>query len=169
MTYLRLDDHIFDPDYELLQDILRTLDHGWDVTAEASKKYSGPDETAFIDRLEYIAGIGLTACQRYIVSTYPYSGNTKQDALLLPPLHPLGPSYVSLINSGANYWKHADEWELEPESRRKTTLALLNTVLKEEEMGFLCSNLLSVLVGDEPHPFSRLQELLLEWRSELIK
>ena len=169
MTYLRLDDRIYDPDYELLEDILRTLDHGWDVTAEASAKCSGPNEAEFIDRLEYIAGIGLTACQRYIASTYPYSGKNRKAAFLLPPMHSPGTSYVSLINAGANYWKHADEWELEPESRRKTTLSTLKTALKEEEMGFLCSNLLCTLVGNDPLPFSRIQKLLIEWRTELLK
>lgn len=165
MTYLQLTD----PDYELLQDIFRTLDHAWNTTWAAAEKYRSPGDEPFMDRIEYIAGIGLAACQQYINSKYPLSEIKRPAAISLPPKHPSGPSYAALVDAGANFWKHSDEWAIEPESKRRRTLEILRTALSEDEMGFLCSNLLCVLVGKESSPFSRLQEKIFEWRSELEK
>lgn len=169
MTILKTNNHISDTYLNLLESFLHTVDSEWDHTVSESKRYP-PDDAMFIDRLDDVAGLGFTVCQRYMVSAYPSFGLSKKDALALPPLHSSGTTIVALINSGANYWKHSDEWRDEKhEYQKDKTVGVLRTALSEAEIGYCCSNLVSALVGNSPQPFSRILKHLMEWRSNLIE
>lgn len=154
---------------EFLESFLSTADTEWNNTVAESQSHP-PEDVMYIDRLNDISGHGFAVCQRYMASAYPSFGLSKAKALALPPLHSSGTPIVALINSGANYWKHSDEWIDEKRNdKREITLKVLRTALSDAELGYCCSNLVSALVGDSPQPFRRILGYLLDWRSHLIK
>lgn len=67
-------------------------------------------------KAENIFGLGFAAAQVYLVSTLGEYNNSsdiflsKDVALSLGPRHHSGITMVNLVNHGANYWKHSDEW-----------------------------------------------------------
>lgn len=169
MTILHTHDQISDTYLEFLESFLSTADTEWDHTETESQRYS-PEDTMYIDRLDDISGLGFTVCQRYMASAYPSFGLSKKEALDLPPLHASGTTIVALINAGANYWKHSDEWRDEKHiDMKEKTLGVLRTALTEAELGYCCSNLVSAIVGNSPQPFRRILKHLMDWRSCMIK
>ena len=168
MTILHINNHITDTYQGLLESFLSTVDSEWDHTATESHKYP-PEDAMYIERLDDISGLGFTVCQRYMASAFPSFGLSKKEALDLPPFHSSGTTVVALINSGANFWKHSDEWiDENHEYKKEKTLGILRTALSEAEIGSCCSNLVSALVGDSPQPFSRILKYIMDWRSHLI-
>lgn len=111
--FLLTDTGISDLDLDLLTPILRFLDSQLKVILTEVAECPNADSFGYFDRLESICGLGLVACQTYMTTTYGQARVAKKTALNLGPRHEAsGHSIVSLINHGANFWKHKEEWLL---------------------------------------------------------
>jgi hypothetical protein len=76
------------------------------------KKYPDPDSCGVFDFAEALAGMGFVACQWFLASTHGWYQVDKLSALKLGPRHSSGITIAEIINHGANYWKHNDEWHV---------------------------------------------------------
>lgn len=92
----------------------------WDVAAPLNAKVQALlacDDAELADMLDYgltieqLLGVALAAAQVYIASVSSYHGVSKERTLDLGPIHAAsGHAIARLVNHGANFWKHADEW-----------------------------------------------------------
>jgi len=159
---------IADFDMKPLCGQLERLDQEWASLHAAMENCPDPDQFGYYDRAEYLAGFAFVACQRYITATYPYAHMKKKDALSLPPTHPTGATFVALIDAAANYWKHFPEWKTRPEAKHVSTVRTIESCGVAVE-GYVCCNILFLLVGVKPSPFSRLLKNLVDWRSSIVR
>lgn len=168
--YLRDKQNVSDADHDLLVDLLHSLDQEWASVCEAARKCPDPDQFGFWDRTEYLAGLGLVACQRYMGCTYPQSGASRIVALSAPPVLACGQSMAALVNAGANFWKHAEErhWS-SPRPLRKDTLQAMTRAGLSVDADYVCMDVLHAITGDAPAPFASLANSLIEWRTYLIE
>jgi hypothetical protein len=167
--YLLSKDEVYDYDLNMLDDLFHTLDKQWSDVMDASIECPDPDQFGLWDRIEYLAGIGLVACQRYLVCTYPQSRLTRTDAFSLPPTYSNGPTIVNLLNAGANYWKHVEErhWSAEP-SLHKRTVDVITSAGLAVDADYLCSDMLDMITGKASKPFAAVSCMLVDWRTRLI-
>lgn len=160
-----------DFDYELLSELLITLDQQWDVVLN---KATVADEwlvDSYLDRAEYLAGLGLVACQRYIGCSYPQFKVTRKKATGFPPLLPSGQAIAGLLDAGANYWKHSEERHYTQPHRKlhdNTLEAIAKAGLSSED-DYVCRDIMELVAGEAPSPFSRIAKVLIEWRTILIQ
>ena len=77
-------------------------------TFNSFEDHPDPDVYGLYDHYETVIGIGAVIVQRFLVSVH--KGN--RETLTIGPIHFGGKSYVQLVNSCANYWKHKDEWNM---------------------------------------------------------
>jgi hypothetical protein len=83
------------------------------------------------------------AAQGYLTSVIAFYGLERRAALAMGPIHSCGIAFSCLINHGANYWKHADEWDYgSPDRRQQAILEALSALGVAED-----SNVLHSLVG----------------------
>jgi hypothetical protein len=68
--YLKFGDEFHDYDQEFLRNLLALLDTQLDERQVSIDLCVDPDQMGLLDGVEYIAGMGFVACQRYIASTY---------------------------------------------------------------------------------------------------
>src|SRR4051812_20574440 len=110
--YFVIDGSIWDPDLDLLSDLVAVLDgHLEAVSAKCQGSFA--DELGCFDRMEHVVGLGFTACQTYLTATYGFIEVPKSTALLVGPRHRSGRSVAEVVNHAANYWKHNEEWTLD--------------------------------------------------------
>ncbi|WP_042955289.1 hypothetical protein [Pseudomonas sp. G5(2012)] len=174
--FLKIDGGYADWDFDFLSGFLEHLDIKLSLIDAAIKKSRDPDSDGLCDQGEYIIGVGFTAVQRYIGSTYKWLGFDKLNALRVPPEVKDGLCFVEIVNAGANYWKHLDEWDIRAVCRRdvdalngnKNAVRTIETIEKITPWAdYTCSNLLAALLGDEPLKLSLLLPKIAEWRSNL--
>jgi hypothetical protein len=162
--YLILDGgEVWDFDLTLMSGVLETLDRQWVSLSDVSVGCPDPDGFGIYDEMEYLAGLGFVVCQRYLSATLCCNGISKEQALNLPPMHASGQSVASIVNAGANCWKHADE----AEPLRPTTSRVIEAVGVKLDF-YPCQHLLLALVGDDNPPFVSLSACLLKWRASVI-
>lgn len=188
--YFETDSDVVDLDISLLEDVLQPLEDALikiNEKIEIAKKESiDLDSSGLLDTGEHIVGLAFTACQKYMSSTFRQSGLKKEAAFKLGGNTTSGVSYVYIINAGANYWKHCDEWETitavsVPDSEMVEIIArdydrlekiakrTINTIQNASSWGdYTCSNLLAAITTTETLSFLPLIPILLEWRNALI-
>jgi hypothetical protein len=160
-----------DFDYELLSEILNTLDQQWNDVLDNVRKADELLVDFYLDRAEYLAGLGLVACQRYIGYSYPQFKTERKKAMRFPPLLPTGQAVAGLLDAGANYWKHAEERHYTQPQRKlhDKTLEVIAKAGLSPEADYVCMDIIELVTGEAPSPFSRIAKKLLEWRDQLIQ
>lgn len=156
---------IFDFDLEFLVDSVEFIDRQL-VRLEREIEYCpDPDGFGLFDRSEQIIGLGFVACQQYITVTRTTIGVPKDEAFNYGPKHKSDSEIVSIINAGANFWKHSSEWN----SGKKGTCTkeILIKVLGDLEQDYVLSNLFHVLLSPLPLRFDQLVPFLVGWRDEI--
>lgn len=161
----------FDYTLPLLNDVVAVLDQQIDVIeAEANESFD-PDQMGIYERWDWIAGMGFTACQTYITETHNWvaaRGSSKHQAMELGPRHSTGLPVAKIVNAAANCWKHSAEWDWsKSDTRRESTVSVLETVLGEPMRGYAIGNVLYKLLDPEPPRFCHLVPLLLAWRRSI--
>jgi hypothetical protein len=109
----------------------------------------------------------LVAAQVYLLSVSQSVGASRRQALSVGPLHASGLAQVDLLNHGANYWKHADEWDYaSPDSRRDRILqAFANIGLPPDDVSLY--GLLVRATGSDRPRLMDLSPILEQWRDAL--
>lgn len=134
---------------------------------------------------EFLAGMSFAVCQKYIAATLGGLNSAdwkveKKAALDIGPIFKSGITFVAAINAGANYWKHSDEWPLHFDSEENladnqspktkphanSTIETIGRLTETTE--YICSNLLSDLIGHEDFKITALACVMVEWRMAVI-
>lgn len=172
--YFKSGKEFCDYDFYLLTEMLEHLDVKVKKINSDISLSADPDTDGLFDKGEYYIGVGFSLIQRYISSTYPKSNIKKSDALELGEKIKSNLSYIKVINAGANYWKHEDEWGLmssitkDVNSLKDAAKNTINTIeLLTPWASYTCSNLLAALVGENEFVLSSLLPYLESWRYEL--
>lgn len=155
-----------DIDLPLLRRIVASLDallHELSLAATAS---DDPDGMGLLDQIESVVGLGFVACQNYM--TTRVERRPKAAALGCGPMH--GPLHLAtIVNAGANYWKHHPEWpydENELTGQPKATADTLRAAgVWQHDYKLTC--LLHELVAPAPLSFEALLPHLRAWRDAL--
>lgn len=143
--------------------------------SSAIAKTIDPEANGLYDYGEYIAGYGFMAFQQYMTSTYPHAkGCTKRNAFDVGPVvKNTSVTYASILNAGANYWKHQEEWGLKNIISRNTDELpdnARNTILLIEKItpwdDYTCVNLLAAMTGGDL-VFSPILSKISEWANNL--
>lgn len=109
--YIKVGKEFADGDFNFLKRYLEILDKELHQIIISIKNSSDPDSDGLCDYGEYIIGQGFLAIQTYLNKTYPYTDLKKGYSLNLRPYFK-SVSYANIINAGANYFKHQDEWDI---------------------------------------------------------
>lgn len=172
--YLKNGSDVWDGDLDFLRDIVELLDVRLDEVQQAADSCFDPDQMGCYDDVEYIAGMGFVACQRYLASTYGALGVSKGLAMQKGPRHAGGETIAQIINAGANFWKHSDEWDLHSRVDRDhaglstiqlETIRIIETVVPWSD--YTCTNLLAALVAPGEPRLKDLRPHLEAWRDAL--
>jgi hypothetical protein len=165
MYLIAHDGTVGDYDLDFLARLLETFDAQLAQVIADAEGCIDPDSFGYIDRLEYLAGVGFTACQQYVTATYSTPKLKPKDArtlaFTLGPKH-YGRSVVQLVNAGANYWKHRDQ------GLHADTVESIAAAGVDAAAAYVSYNLLAAIVGDEESPFERLKAYLVQWRGNFI-
>jgi hypothetical protein len=129
--------------------------------------FSLADSLDYPLRYEHLLGVGLVAAQLYLVGVAEERGAPRRQALSIGPRHASGIALVDLINHGANYWKHADEWDYEaPDARRDRILdAFAKVGMADDDISLY--GLLAQVVGSDQPRLLDLSPILEQWRDAL--
>jgi hypothetical protein len=152
---------MYDPDRELLQELLAVLDGHWRRIDAAIRTSPDADAHGEFDRGEHLVGLGFVACQTYIAATCGRSGFSKPEGLALGDEVAPGITRAALVNHAANYWKH----RLDPgdDARRDRTMLALDAAGIAVHDSYPLSNVLAALAGPCEAPLLRLGDIMVEW------
>lgn len=143
------------------------------VTTSIKQSFD-PDSDGLCDYGEYLIGLGFLSIQVYVSSTWPLSGVNKDNALFKTAPYIDDISFVSVVHSAANYFKHEGEWWDKNISKNamnlaKKTIERIESIV--DEKNYVLSNLLCYLLGDPDElneiKLSKLLPYLIEWRHNL--
>jgi hypothetical protein len=161
-----------DYDLQFLEELCELLDEKLDQLDGLAREHRDPDQMGIFDRIEYIVGLGLVACQNYL--TVVMGDLEKKDrpgCLQLGPMHQNGYSLAEIIHAGANYVKH----HAEPLANAKSIAILekfdvwkTNVSQVGSRFDYPMTSLFFELF-EEPANFSNLLRRLDEWRSAVIE
>jgi len=169
---IEFQDGVLDYELEFLEELLAVMDARIERVSEEATTVPDPDAWGHLDHLDAAAGLGFVACQQYMSAIAGWFGltatkNWKQAALAQGPIHSSGARTVALINAGANYWKHHEEWTLPggQDKLAERTLQTLEATGIRRDQSYLAFSLLAELV--RPPRLSALLSDLIEWREVL--
>ena len=162
------DGTVFDYDLLFLDPLLKAFDTQLRFVTKSIEEQYGLDRTEYLNQLDYLAGVGFTACQQYITAICRATNIAPREARKLPPAYNSDLTVVEVIHAGANYWKHHEEWTPENADKRKETVTMLTKAGADIEGAYICSDLIDSICGTGANPFSRLKQLLVEWRNNAI-
>ena len=91
------------------------------------KNLNDPDGDGLCDFGEHFIGYGFIAIQRYFTSTYPQTNVKKWNALKIEPKITDNLFLAEVLNAGANYSKHEDEWPFIVEVGERESSGLIST------------------------------------------
>jgi hypothetical protein len=172
--YIRTQDGFADGDLANLKRLLQILDQDLSSIQDRIEKSLEPDAEGLFDRAEYLVGVGFSAIQQYLASTYAQFKLSKSEALQLSPSTSEGITFASALNAGANYWKHRDEWGLRAGVTRDTTLLnqpAQQTIKTIEVLtpwdDYTLSNLLASLTRSNALCLTNLVPLVILWRTSV--
>jgi len=158
-----------DYDLQLFEEIVEPIDRRLGtVQALIGRNPEFADMTDAHDVAEHLIGVVLAAAQAYFVTAARYHGISKSQVLPMGPTHPSGHSIARLINHGANFWKHADEWDWDSsDPRREAILSAFRAVGIDHAERVPLSCLLIAVVGDRRARLRDLVPLMDGWRAAL--
>lgn len=120
------------------------------------------------DHIEEVVGLGFAACQRHITSVASLTGTTRRYALKSGPLLACGLTIAEAVDHVANYWKHHDEWDVDPPSKQSDrTREGLMMIGVERDDPYSATEALEILAGGEIPRLSTLVPKLNEWMDSL--
>ncbi len=92
---------------------------------------------------------------------------TRRKALSIGPRHASGIALAELINDGANYWKHAEEWNDDAVDARRDRIlnAFANVGMTDDEISL--DGLLEQVTGSDEPRLLDLSPILEQWRDAL--
>jgi len=169
--FLIIDGDVADWDLDMLAEILAVIDRQLDSILSDWHKSSKTVELPCFERAEHIMGLGFVSCQAYMTATYGFLNMPKSKALAAGPLHRSGQRIVEIVNHGANYWKHREEWHLDRSPTNQNRIGAAFDAV--EAAGFPIgqdyplSGVLTALVEPEPMAFKPLVAMLARWREDL--
>jgi hypothetical protein len=166
-------DEPMDYDLDFVTSLFNAFDNEWVKLKTEADQVPDPDAFGILDDGNYLAGIGFTACQQYFSAVYSGFGLQKGDALNFPPQFNSKVFVAVLLNEGANYWKHHEEWSdvqtKRQEEQKERTLTRIESSGVSRSADYLCMALLGHICGDVDRPFANLIRLLVEWRDSFLK
>jgi hypothetical protein len=156
-----------DIDLGFLRDLVQLLDRHLEQLEREAAVLPDPDGSGVFESADYLVGLGLVACQGYLAATYGFLRIEKQEALKRGPMHCSGYTIAELVNHGANFWKHRDEWTVDPnKAAQERTLAAL-AALGCEGHDYPLTSLLAALVLPTHGRLQALLSHLEAWRDAL--
>jgi hypothetical protein len=108
--FLKVDDEFGDGELAILCELLGMLDKRISEIQSLISRSSDPESDGLCDKGEYFIGVGFAAIQQYLVDTLISTGINKIDAYKLGSAFDKDKTYIELIDSAANWWKHEAEW-----------------------------------------------------------
>lgn len=158
---------LYDYDMMLLEEILDFIDSRIDSLSAQAIEGQEADSWLF-NRMENLTGLGFTACQTYLTSTFSCASVQKGKALLFGPVLSEKLTEVQLINHAANFWKHSEEWSIKGNPGPKQSLIKgLEEIHYDVKSEYPISGCLAELTNGRVR-FKDVTEILLEWRDNLI-
>ena len=172
--YIKAGNEFGDTDFEFMREFLEHLDVKLLEIMDNISLSPDPDSLGLFDKGEYYIGVGFIVAQSYITSTYPKLEIKKKGAMQAGPLLKNGLTFIEALNSGANFWKHSEEWGLDNivtrniESLSKQAQKTIKTIeIVTPWSDYTCSNLLAELVGESEFKLAALLPFMEEWRNDL--
>jgi hypothetical protein len=129
---------------------------------------SDPDSDGLCDRGEYFIGIGFVAIQQHLVETLLFTGINKNEAYKLGAIHSTGVTYISLINSAANWWKHEAEWVNKGEIPKNGNNTFDHVYAAAKTTDYALSNVLASICSSESISLSAVVPYLREWQAAIL-
>ena len=172
--YVKVENEYCDAALEFVREFLEHLDVKFIEIMKKISLSSDPDSDGLLDKGEYYVGVGFAVAQRYITDTYPQLEIKKKDAMKSGPLLKPGLSFIEALNSGANFWKHQEEWGIANivtrniaglSTQAQNTITTIEIVTPWSD--YTCSNLLAELVGESDVKLAALLPPMEEWRNDL--
>ena len=162
---LVVENGLVDSELDRLCELLDLLDQKISQLNSLIRESIDPDSEGLLDRSEYFIGVGFVAIQQYLLDTLMFTGIKKGEAFQLGSLHLLGITYVALINSAANWWKHEAEWAGKNEIPKNGERTFMNIRGVAETIGYELSNVLASICGSECLSLKGVVPWLVEWRN----
>lgn len=160
-----IEDEFVDWNLDILSELLSMLDGKISEINSQILNSSDPDYEGLCNTGEYFIGIGFVAIQRYLVDTLIGTGIDKNKAYILGPKFSSDITYVSLINSAANWWKHEAEWFNKDEIPRNGQRTIEHVTAIAESHEYALSNILASICGSGNISLGALVPYLIEWRN----
>ena len=166
--YIIQEQSIFDPDLDMLTEVLAVFDRHLAAILEGWEDASEADSLGYFDRAEHITGLGFVACQAYLTATYGFANVKKSDALSMGPRHASGQTIAQAINHAANFWKHHDEWHLDKSlAQQDRIMRAFDSIGFPVDLDYPLSGVLTELAVPGPAAFAPLLPKLDQWREEV--
>lgn len=165
--FLVSENDFVDGELWVLRELLDMLDKKLFEIFRLIKESHDPDSDGLCDKGEYFIGIGFVAIQQYLVETILFTGLDKSESYKLGPLHTSGFTYVSLINSCANWWKHEPEWWNNGEIPKNGERSFLHVTNITESPSYQLSNVLASMCTNKEICLNGLVPYLEEWRTKV--
>lgn len=162
---LVIDNGLADTELGSLCELLDLLDQKISQLIPLIRESPNPDSEGLLDRGEYFIGVGFVAMQQYLLNTLLFTDIKKSEAYKLGSLHSSGITYVELINSAANWWKHEAEWVGKREIPSNGERTFMNIRGVAETVGYELSNVLASICGPESLSLKGVIPWLMEWRN----
>lgn len=167
--FLVIGNEFADGELAILCDLFDMIDEKLVEIGRLIKKSKDPESDGLLDRGEYFIGVGFVAIQRYLIETILFTGLEKREAYSLGPTHSSGATYIGLINSCANWWKHEPEWYNNKTVPKNGEQSFINITNIAEHPSYELSNVLSSLCGTNKVSFNSIVPYIKEWRAEVYK
>ena len=153
-----------DYDFDLFAEIAAPLDRRLDEFEEMAEADFGLADALDVPlKHEHILGMGFVAAQLYLVSVISECEAPRQQALSLGPRAASGLALAALVNHGANYWKHADEWNPDVSNARRGRILDAFEQLGFEDDDFSLWALLKRITGSAKPRLLDLSPILEHW------
>ena len=156
---------VCDVELDFLEHYLALIDMQLEHLAAEGKASGDPDGFGIFDEIDSFFGLGFVVCQRYLTATCGWLKVPKPVALAAGPKHSSGMTIVQIINHGANYWKHHEEWSEDRTSpRQQRTQAAMKAIHALDSDYPMMTALSEITVGNK---FKDALPDLVWWRDDV--
>jgi hypothetical protein len=163
--YLKAGDEYVDQELLFLSELLNDLDKKVVEVSNRISKSPKSESNGLTDRGEYFIGVGFCVIQQYLTDTLTLTGVRKKSAFDIGPRYSEEHSFISVVNAGANWWKHSAEWVGQETTNSLSTDTQRIISETAESIDYPLSNVLAKLLGTNKITLSALLPNLLVWRS----